>query len=271
MFLKIFKYEFKSVLKVMIITIAVSAGLALLLGTFVRILNEIAMNVTSTNAQVYLSLVSGFMTTIARLGISAALVVQEIILFIRFYKSVSSDEAYLTFTLPATAKEQHRSRTLVVLLWGIISAAVMLVDLFIFEALAYGNSEYGGIISELRTMLRFTDIPVILFLEIGVLEILADLVIGLEIMLAIMVANKVASKFKIGATIGFIALFYYAQVAILLLSVVLLVIAFTSIEAFVANSLPFIEAALLGYIVVFALVGFLAFFFTGKLFEKINV
>ncbi len=272
MFLKIFRYEFKTVLKIMLITTAVSLGLALLFGGVVRIIEEIIKNASTENPMslVYAQLFSEFVSAIAKVGIAAALAVQEIILFIRFYKSVASDEAYLTFTLPASDKDQHRARTLVMLVWSVICVTVMLCDFCLFETIAYGTTDRNMIVMIYNDVF-YGEPDILPLIEAIVLGFIAECTIILEVMLAVMIANRVATKFKIGATIGFIALFYYVQVALLLLSAITLFWLYSSVEAFWSNTLVFTELVMLGYIIVFALLGCLSFFFTGKLFKKINI
>lgn len=64
------------------------------------------------------------------------LFLQLVIIFISFNKTVATDEAYLTFTLPTSNKEQYWARFFAVAIWSLI--VVLLYDLsnFLYSSLA---------------------------------------------------------------------------------------------------------------------------------------
>ena len=64
--------------------------------------------------------------------IVGSIVVTEVLLFIRFYKNLYSDEGYLTFTLPVTRKQLLFSKTANAMLWSVIHVALLFVSLLIF-------------------------------------------------------------------------------------------------------------------------------------------
>ncbi len=73
-------------------------------------------------------------------------VIHQILLYVDFYKSIGSDEAYLTFTLPVTPKQLLGSKYLTALIWTflLILAAIIVVCVALF-----GGSLFYSVLSEI--------------------------------------------------------------------------------------------------------------------------
>lgn len=69
---------------------------------------------------------------LSMVAIIGSAVVTEVLLFIRFYKNLYSDEGYLTFTLPVTRKQLLFSKTANAMLWTVLHILLLSVALIIF-------------------------------------------------------------------------------------------------------------------------------------------
>ena len=69
-------------------------------------------------------------------AISVLSFVEVVMAISAFRKAVATDEAYLTYTLPATAGQQLGARTLTIATWAIISSVVAYISLAIYTTLS---------------------------------------------------------------------------------------------------------------------------------------
>ena len=120
MFLKLFKHSFKRSAKTVIMLSIISVGISLLSGVFYR--------VTANFENTYLKALAGILLSLSTFGISAMGFCSIVLVYNNFRKAVATDEAYLTFTLPATPKQQVASRYLSILLWDVIIGFAMVVS-----------------------------------------------------------------------------------------------------------------------------------------------
>ena len=127
MFRKLLKYEWKANAKLFWILSAAALGVAVLGGIVLRVALHIGANSDSnvTTALVLpgMLLLVGF-CALAVVGYAAAV---EIINLVRFYKNKFTDEGYLTFTLPVTARDLYLSSFVNILLWMAISLVVVVI------------------------------------------------------------------------------------------------------------------------------------------------
>lgn len=128
---------------------------------------------------------------------------------INYYKKTATDEAYLTFTLPATAGQHILSKLTTATVWTIVGSVVLVVDLFII--LVPGEMLFGGLtVVELLTRIRiaitfgYSTVPQLIFGHLGVL--LSGITVSVAqlalIYLAITIGNVKAKKHKVIAGIG---------------------------------------------------------------------
>ena len=103
MFLKLFKHAFRRSAKIAFILSCISVGIGLFSGGFYAIASNFSENV-------YIKTLATVMLGMATFGISALNLCSLIIVYNHFRKAVTTDEAYLTFTLPATPRQQLCSR-----------------------------------------------------------------------------------------------------------------------------------------------------------------
>ena len=131
MFSKLLKYDFKSIKKfgVPICIIALILGVVGAVDayfSFGALIGELFKDSESVAAVLLSSigLLAFFFIVFALLLCST---VVQIIVYVNYYKTLCTDEGYLTFTLPVKQKDILLSKSLNALIWGAIIGAVILV------------------------------------------------------------------------------------------------------------------------------------------------
>ena len=152
MFAKLLKYDFRSLRRFGIPILLALAATALFGALDVVLL----VNVTEALAAVdtfgeppfFLTLsafATGFGAMFAFLIIGLAVSLMQILVFVDFYKSLISDEGYLTFTLPVRAKDILNAKLLNAVIWQLIVGLASLVAAGIigFAAMAAMGFPWG--------------------------------------------------------------------------------------------------------------------------------
>ena len=139
MFLKIFKHSFLRNIKLICILGAISVAISLLFGTMQAIFKTVELE----NQYWVGFLVS--LSTLAPMAISVLSFASVILVFSSFKKAVATDEAYLTFTLPATPHEQLLARMLSCICSILIISAISLLSNSIYALLTVEMPNFSGI------------------------------------------------------------------------------------------------------------------------------
>ena len=129
MFLKIFKHAFLRSLKTSITLGAISLISAILAGILTNLYN---------NMQLQGEIVPPIMisaSAILQLVANVSVYVAFLMAIGEFRKAVATDEAYLTYTLPATPKTQFWARFLVLFAWLMIAVFLSNITNFIYMAI----------------------------------------------------------------------------------------------------------------------------------------
>ncbi|MBO4356091.1 MAG: hypothetical protein J5850_04480 [Clostridia bacterium] len=148
--IKLLKYDLKALLRIIVpidATILVAAligcgSLVALFGVASSDVNSEVMDFLS----IFVSFGSSMTLMFSMILISMAIVVAQIIIFVRYYKNMITDEAYLTFTLPRTSGQIFASK----FISGFISLAITAVIVLIGYSLvgltfAYLTASQAGI------------------------------------------------------------------------------------------------------------------------------
>ena len=208
MFKKLLKYDFKAIWKLWIICAASALGISIIGGISIKLLTD-----QSLSLPVLLQLVLGFWFFISVITLSAFLIATQILIYVRFYKHLFSDEGYLTFTLPVKRATLYISKTVNAVIWSILSGIVfivaVLIMLFFATSSVYGN--FFGVFAEIGSIFRDAHLGEILGVAIvivdGILFALAATWFGVSLtQFCITVGATIARKHKILAAIGI----YYA-------------------------------------------------------------
>ncbi len=157
MFRKLFKYDFQSIRRI---------GLPLLLGILgAGVLGLLVAFLSSTLLPkeiayenffvVFLSIITSSVISLVAFVIPLGAAAIHVIVFVNFYRSLITDEGYLTFTLPVRAADIIRSKFWNAMLWSALSlvatvlafAAFLLpmgaADVTVLSEIRYAFSEIG--------------------------------------------------------------------------------------------------------------------------------
>lgn len=177
MLIKLIKYDLKSLNRILIILHAFLLLMTVLLRIFVT--GRIKLDSDFDNLLFGLSVLAySLMITGITFGTS-------IVIAVRFYKSLFSDEGYLSRTLPVTMEQHLLSKTVAGSLWGWIDYILILVSLYIGvvtpEFLRLYNANQDEILRQLGFTGKYASVTpaqIILFLLVtGLLGCIANSVI----------------------------------------------------------------------------------------------
>lgn len=147
---KLIKYEWKGLKKPLLILLLVLLGITLLTGILILTINPKYDEVT-IGFSVMFTMISIFLYYF---GIIACTVGTMLIIAIRFYKTCYTDEAYLTHTLPVSAKQLVAAKTITAILCHLITllfialTAVLLVGIFVTHMINLGEFQMSDLPSD---------------------------------------------------------------------------------------------------------------------------
>lgn len=218
MFSKIFKTEFVKNAKTFLIIISVVLGASIVTGLLSSLSSYISELYTSSGNDplirndgipavvVWLTIASRMLTSVAFSAVYGGHIALVVVLFISFYKSVATDEAYLTFTLPASMEVQFFARLLVIIVWMAIfavsltlSASFLMMSAFNFSW-AVDKVEIIDMIVEFFKY--FTADTFFILSEVFLLMIAVSMFGIAEVVFAILLGNRITRRGKIGVAIG---------------------------------------------------------------------
>jgi hypothetical protein len=204
MFKKLLKYDMKAVWRVWWILIPSLLGLSTFFAMSIRIFIETATQESHHIFPLLLSFLSMFFMSIAYIGFFGSIVMTEILVFVRFYKNLFTDEGYLTFTLPVSRRQLLLSKVISGTAGMCASMGVCFVNVFMMNAIAYASIE-----ESISTEYLPTDTTVleILFGGVYVAEavtaiVLAALCAVLFLYACITFASMIVKKGKLIVAIG---------------------------------------------------------------------
>ncbi|MDR0952400.1 MAG: hypothetical protein LBM18_05695 [Oscillospiraceae bacterium] len=213
---KLIKYDFKSLMRILI-----PANIAILGAAILAALSLQFSLRTSVGAMLrggfmqLMRTLSGLLVGLMFIGIAAACLFITFMVFYRFYKNFISDEGYLTFTLPVKTSQLLWSKLITASIWMLITGIVGLFSLLVFLLLgtsetSFFNTEIFAILGELfRVFGSATGSK--LFLELMLFTLVAMVANILHIYLALIIGGVVAQKHKLLAGIGFYFIINVAQ------------------------------------------------------------
>lgn len=123
---KLFKHEFKNTAKVMLLIYGMFAIITLL-GTFV-LSSDAVRNEASSAANIMLVASMIFYM----LSVFALFIVTYVYMCVHFYKSMYSDQGYLTHTLPVKSSTLFHVKLGTSMVWMVCSLALLVLSIFLF-------------------------------------------------------------------------------------------------------------------------------------------
>ena len=200
---KLLKYDLRAIFKYWWILAISSVGLSIIGGTCLYALMNFEDN--DPNAIMILVAVLGIVATV--IGLSAFLIVTEILIFVRFYKNFFTDEGYLTFTLPVKRSQLLNSKLIVTVAASLATILMLIVDVVIVFAIGspdFFNAEIwrsiGWIFGEAAQALGAY--AIVYAIEIVLIGIFVALSSILLLYICITLASIIVKKAKVVAAIG---------------------------------------------------------------------
>lgn len=152
-------------------------------------------------------------------AIVLSFILTMVLIYVRFYKNLYTDEGYLTFTLPVSRKQILLSKTLNAFIWYVLHGLLVALALFLFilfavppEGNALINTELFKGIGELFSELwKICGAWLILIIVELVIFLLLSTLMGITLFhLSITVGSVIAKKAKIFASVGMYYVFNMA-------------------------------------------------------------
>lgn len=137
-----------------------------------------------------LAIIPGFITFFYVLSNIAIVTVTFVIIIMRFYKNLLSEEGYLMFTLPVSARQLINSKLLVSIFWTVASILAVLASVFLafakpdtmhdfLEGFRIGMAELNKAFGGFSALLIFEFVfMIILSLVNGILMIYTSIAVG---------------------------------------------------------------------------------------------
>lgn len=231
MFSKLLKHEWRASRGLLGLLSLMALGVGILATVALRVLTSFSEQMmNSDNPLVMMALLSiEMILPAAVLTVCIYAVAVLVLLLYRFYKNKFTDEGYLTFTLPVTPTQIYWSSLVNMLIWRLISIAVVVAAGLMVVLI--GTAEYGfinmdvlrgmsdvwyGLTALLQKLNSRETAALVLYAISGLVSLLSGLMIP---MACVTLGASLAKKHKILAAFG---LYYGVNVVVGILSSVLM-------------------------------------------------
>lgn len=183
-----------------------------------------------------LAIVPGFVTFAYILALVAIVVVSFVIIVLRFYKNLMTDEGYLMFTLPVKAHELINSKLIVSIIWTIASIVAIFASLF---AVFATPSRIDLLLEAMEKVIdsykdSFGSFGVLLIIEIIIMTILSLINNILQIYASIALGQLFNGHKVLGSFAAYIGISTVMQVVVTVVMIIASVIfkkSFTAIDS----------------------------------------
>ena len=191
-------------------------------------------------------LISGYYT-IFQLILGASMIVTVVLAMYRYYKSVFTDEGYLTMVIPVDPAVTFGAKYLSLLITAVSSTVVTLVSViiaFVIPTMLHFSGEVFPMAKEMIDALGMNNI-LIFILRVGAIVLTYELLSLTVAMTAITVGSLIVRRFKL-----LIAYLLYEGTGYVLATVVMIVVV---VVAVLLNQVPELSATLITlFMVIFA-------------------
>lgn len=229
---KVFKYQMKSVSKILLLIYAallvISAVIAFIVPKFF-----FQVGLSTSGVSLSASGSAGMMILFTyAMAVAGTVFATYIVLAIRFYRNMFTDEAYLTHTLPVKPGTHLLSHILVFCLWFLASILLVLLSLLILVTGFGGIGHLGEIVKQICAYYETNIISIVVILIQYCL--VGGLITATLTYLAICIGNLFSPHKVVAAIVSFIVLYTVVQVLsmiVLLLSPAMRELMFTQISA----------------------------------------
>ena len=279
MFVKLLKYDMRSVWRIWWIMALSVLGMSVVGGVGLRIVLALI------EADIFpFFIFLGFILVFACvMAIVASAVGTELLVFIRFYKNFFTDEGYLTFTLPVSRKNLLFSKTLNALIWTAAQAILMFICIFLVILIGVPVSVGYDFFRELTFTFSALFAEVGLWSVIYALEILFLIICSILFSISLIhfcitMGAMLAKKAKVLAAIGI----YYAANMIFSFGTQIIMVIFTlmmsaGLGELLDRAAPAMERGIIAVMLLIAccmmaaISGVMYFITLGKLERNLNL
>ena len=279
MFVKLLKYDMRSVWRIWWIMALSVLGMSVVGGVGLRIVLALI------EADIFpFFIFLGFILVFACvMAIVASAVGTELLVFIRFYKNFFTDEGYLTFTLPVSRKNLLFSKTVNALIWTVAQAILMFICIFLVILIGVPVSVGYDFFRELTFTFSALFAEVGLWSVIYALEILFLIICSILFSISLIhfcitMGAMLAKKAKVLAAIGI----YYAANMIFSFGTQIIMVIFTlmmsaGLGELLDRAAPAMERGIIAVMLLIAccmmaaISGVMYFITLGKLERNLNL
>lgn len=253
---KLFKHEMKATTRLLL-------PLYLILAAFTCI-DRIVLSLDVFHG--VFSLIPVLLTSGFVLSIIAVLIVSSVIIIIRFYKNMVTDEGYLMFTLPVKPSQLINAKLLVATIWTLASLVATIIAIFIVATARLSLSDlsdgFAVFIREFQT--AFGSYRFLLVVELIILMLAALVNNILFIYLSIAIGQLFNGHKIIGSIVSYIAISTVLQIV----STILMVAAGYLFESYFETNTSIVQLVIPFSIIVTIILSFVYYFATDLLFRK---
>jgi len=250
---KLIKHEYKATVRNLV-------PLYLVL-IFISIINRFVISAGAKEGLI--GFFTGFLVFAQVLLIIVILIATFLLMIIRFYKNLLSDEGYLMFTLPVKTHQLITSKLIITMLWTVVSCLMIVVSLFLAFSnvgnLSMISNELQSVILEIRTI--FGEAAIFGFITFVILSIISSILM----IYASIAIGHLFKKHRIVASFVAYAVLYNAVQIILVGFLAILGLA-TDKNVFVQNMMP--ETFLPSVIIFTFILGVIFYITTNYIFKR---
>lgn len=194
------------------------------------LVNRVLLNIDISSTP--LIILRGFTVAAYVLSILAILVVTLVIMILRFYKNLMSDEGYMMFTLPVKPSKLISSKLIVSIIWIISSVVIVGSSLLIMLGTRQNLKEFGEILAyatdELKAALGSG--YALLYVELIIMIILSIIQQILLIYLSIAVGHLFNGHRVLGSFVSYIGITMAIQIILMIILTVWARLAGTNLD-----------------------------------------
>lgn len=210
---KLLKYEMSAISRIMLPITACVLLCGVLAGGFIAAAFSLQLDTDTSAFSVFKNIfVFSLWGAVAMIimAISAVTIVSFFVVVYRYYKSMYTDEAYLTFTLPVKSGRIVTSKFIVSYAWVLISTLAAIISMA-FIVLTYVYMASGGLepifefLSEMREMflsMYSTEYFIVIAVMLGLMALVSPALTVLFAYASVSIGCQLASKHKVLASIG---------------------------------------------------------------------
>ena len=224
---KLLKHDFKALFKYWWIVAVVTAGLSALSGKCITIIES------EKELPAVLDASAGIALMLTYIGIIVFTVFSTVMIFVRYYKNLFTDEGYLTFTLPVKRSDILNSKLISAAVLEFATFLVIGLDVLLMLFVAYykeilKKEFFVGLKQAAATIWKELGGYIFVYLLEGILIMIALSVLALLLLfICVTIGSIITKKAKVVASIG---IYYAANSAFSFVTTLLVIFGTVALE-----------------------------------------